>query len=138
MSNWTRALCALFLGLAVSAQCNAKDAEDIFAKANDYTVRIDVTVSTAFIEENKGVAHGAGFLVDQERGWVMTNAHVASRSPSSLKVITKDGSRVTAQKVYVDPYVDMAIIKLDEDVASLKVASLDWKDEPGTGHPVGA
>jgi S1-C subfamily serine protease len=118
--------------------CNAKDAEEIFARANNYTVRIDVTISTAFIEDSKGAAHGAGFLVDQKSGWVMTNAHVASYSPASLEVIAKDGSRVGAHTVYVDPYIDVAIIELDEAVPSLKEASLGCKDNPGTGHPVGA
>jgi len=63
MSNWTRTTCALFLSFALCTQGSAKDAETIFAEANDYTVRIDVTISTAFIEDKKGAGHGAGFLV---------------------------------------------------------------------------
>jgi len=138
MSNWTRITCALFLSFALCTQGSAKDAETIFAEANDYTVRIDVTISTAFIEDKKGAGHGAGFLIDRKRRWVVTNAHVAGHSPSLMEVITKDGTRVSARKVYVDPYIDVAIIELEEDVGSLKEASLGCKEEPGTGHPVGA
>ncbi len=138
MSNWIRICCATFLSLAFSVHCNAKDAEELFAKANTYTVRIDVTISTAFSEDSKGTSYGAGFLVDQERRWVMTNAHVVSHSPSSLEIITANGSRVGARKVYVDPYIDVAIIELEEDVQSLKEASLGCNQNSGTGHPVGA
>jgi S1-C subfamily serine protease len=138
MSNWTRVCCALILLFAFPAHSGAKDAEDVFAEANTYTVRIDVSISIAFAEDNKGAWHGAGFLVDRERRWVMTNAHVAGHSPSSLEVLTHDGSRVGARKVYVDPYIDVAIIELDEEVSSLKEASLGCTQDPGTGHPVGA
>jgi len=124
--------------LLLSMQCHALDAEDVFAKANEYTVRIDVTINTAFYEDQRGAGHGAGFLVDRKRRWVMTNAHVASRSPSTLEVIAADESRVGAQKVYVDPYLDLAIIKLDEDLPALGEATLGCEQDPGTGHPVGA
>jgi len=138
MSNRTRVCCALILLIAFPAHSSAKDAEDIFTEANTYTVRIDVSISTAFVEDRKGAGHGAGFLVDRKRRWVMTNAHVAGHSPSKLEVLTHDGSRVGARKVYVDPYIDVAIIELDEEVSSLKEASLGCTQNPGTGHPVGA
>ena len=138
MSNPARVFCALILCFALPAHSSARDAEEVFAKANTYTVRIDVSISTAFIEDRRGAGHGAGFLVDRERRWVMTNAHVAGHSPSVLEVTTKDGSRIGARKVYVDPYIDVAIIELEEDVLSLKEASLDCPQRPGTGHPVGA
>lgn len=138
MSHQTRACFSLILSFAFSMNCTAMDAEEIFAEANDYTVRIDVTITTAFTEDSRGARHGAGFLVDQERRWVMTNAHVAGHSPSTLEVIAVDGARVDAHKVYVDPYIDLAIIELDEDIPALKEASLGCDQDPGTGHPVGA
>ena len=92
---------------------------EVFAAANDYTVRIDVTINTAFSEDVRGAGHGAGFMVDRERRWVMTNAHVAARSPSTLEVVTADDSRIGARKVYVDPYIDLAIIELDDDFPAL-------------------
>ena len=138
MSNWSRTCAVLILNFALSMQCNAQDAEAMFAEANDYTVRIDVTITTAFAEDSKGSGHGAGFLVDRERRWVMTNAHVAGYSPSTLEVIAADGSKASAHKVYVDPYIDLAIIEIDEEIPALKEASLGCTQDPGTGHPVGA
>jgi serine protease Do len=115
-----------------------KDAEEIFAEAARYTVRIDVTISTPFIEDQQGAHLGAGFVVDKDRKWVMTNAHVAGYSPSTLKAVFKDGRRAEARKVYVDPYIDVAIIQLLGDLPSLSAASLACKGEPGIGHAVGA
>lgn len=118
--------------------CEARDAEDIFNKASAYTVRIDVTIQTPFIEDNKGAGHGAGFVVDKERRWVMTNAHVAGYSPSKLEVVFKDGSRFDAERVYVDPYIDLAIIEIISEDLTLTEAPLDCSHDPETGHPVGA
>jgi S1-C subfamily serine protease len=114
------------------------DAEEVFAEANEYTVRIDVTINTAFYEDDRGAGHGAGFLVDENRRWVMTNAHVAARSPSTIEVIAANDTRIGASKVYVDPYLDLAIIELDEGMPTLSEASLGCRQFPGTGHPVGA
>ena len=138
MSNRIRACFVLILSFVLSMQCYAMDAEEVFDDANKYTVRIDLTITTAFSEDHRGAGHGAGFVVDRKRRWVMTNAHVASRSPSTLEVIAADGSRAAARKVYVDPYIDFAIIEYDEDIPALKEASLGCKHNPGTGHSVGA
>ena len=128
----------LLLCVMVSGQASAADAEETFASAEKYTVRIDSTISRPFVEDEQGAFMGAGFMVDTKRRWVMTNAHVVGYSPASLEVITKSGSRVAARKVYVDPYVDVAIIELEENNLLIGEATLGCDLRPGTGHPVGA
>ena len=128
----------LLLCLIVSGQVSAADAEETFANAEKYTVRIDSTISRPFVEDDKGAFIGAGFMVDTKRRWVMTNAHVVGHSPASLEVITESGSRVVARKVYVDPYVDVAVIELEENNLPIGEATLGCNLSPGTGHPVGA
>ena len=128
----------LLLCLIVSGQVFAADAEETFANAEKYTVRINSTISRPFVEDEQGAFFGAGFMVDSKRRWVMTNAHVVGYSPASLEVITENGSRVAARKVYVDPYVDVAIIELDENDLQIGEAALGCNLRPGTGHPVGA
>ena len=79
-------------------------------------------------------------MVDRQRGWIMTNAHVASRSPSTMEVGFKDRDFVDAYKVYVDPYLDLAIIAIDTSFippASV-MPELDCGDLPRVGHAVGA
>ena len=137
MVSESRILVSL-LCLIVSGQVSAADAEETFANAEKYTVRINSTISRPFVEDKQGAFFGAGFMVDTKRRWIMTNAHVVGHSPASLVVITESGSRVAARKVYVDPYVDVAIIELEDTDLSIGEAALGCDLKPGTGHPVGA
>lgn len=122
------------------AKAYADTPEDIFGRAALYTVQIKTAVPVPFEGEEQGAWSGAGFLVDRQRGWIMTNAHVASRSPSAMEAGFKNGDFVDAHKVYVDPYLDLAIIAMDP--SSIPPASvtpeLDCGDLPRVGHPVGA
>ena len=127
----------LVLGI-LPIQCFAKDTEDIFAAAKSYTVRINATIATPFIEDKKGARFGAGFIVDKNRQWLLTNAHVVGRSPSTLEAIFEDGTRVEARKIYVDPYIDIAIIELLDDLPSSRQVTLACDKQPAIGHPVGA
>jgi S1-C subfamily serine protease len=97
-------------------------------------------VPVPFEGEEQGAWSGAGFLVDRQRGWIMTNAHVASRSPSTMEVGFKDRDFVDAYKVYVDPYLDLAIIAIDPSFIppATVMPELDCGDLPRVGHAVGA
>ena len=114
--------------------------EKIFQDAKKYTVEIKTGIKIPFMEDEKGSFSGAGFLVDKEKGWILTNAHVISYSPSITQAAFFNNDFYTAEKIYVDPYLDLAIIKvtpsnLPEEAAQ---ASLECKDRPSVGHPVGA
>jgi serine protease Do len=54
---------------------------------------------------------GSGIIVD-ERGYIMTNAHVVDRV-TSLKVRLADGSQHEATTIAVDRQTDLALIKID-------------------------
>lgn len=118
----------------------AEPTEDIFGRAVLYTVQIKTAVPVPFEGEEQGTWTGAGFLVDRQRGWIMTNAHVASRSPSTMEVGFKDRDFVDAHKVYVDPYLDLAIISVDNSFIppAAVMPELDCGDLPRVGHAVGA
>jgi len=116
------------------------DDEKIFQDAQKYTVEIDTGIKIPFMEDEKGSSSGAGFLVDKKRGWILTNAHVASYSPSISQIAFFNHDFKTAKKIYVDPYLDLAILKVSpSDIPEEAVnASLECKDLPSVGHPVGA
>jgi len=127
--------------LIFSSQAEAKD---VIAEASLYTVKVNSAVKYPFGRETKGTALGAAFMVDRERGWLLTNAHVARWSPSSILVSFKNHPYVEGQKVYVDNHLDMAVIKVDpKDIpAEATQAHLrcDQYSVPGTpviafGHP---
>jgi len=90
---------------SVPAQAES-DAEAAFRAAKAWTVRIQVERTVSFVEDEPGAFQGAGFVVDAARGWILTNAHVAGRSPTSLKVAFEGGKLIPAERVYVDPYLD--------------------------------
>lgn len=121
------------------AAAAAIEAEQVFRDAVAYTVKIRSRIETAFIEDERSSSSGAGFVIDSKRGWIMTNAHVVGRSPSEIKVAFKEKPFVEAHKVYVDPYLDLAILRLDKPPAkALTAAPLNCGDIPSVGHPVGA
>ena len=124
---------ALFLTLATSAY-----SKDVISEASLYTVKFTTAVDYPFGNDRKGTSRGSGFLVDKERGWILTNAHVASRSPSHLRVSFKDQPYTAAQKVYVDNHLDLAVIKVDPSKipASAVAANLFCGQEPVPGLPV--
>src|SRR6056297_227846 len=83
--------------------------EAIFADAADYTVRVQTRIEQALATDDVGVSEGAGFVVDIERGWIVTNRHVVGASPSEVRVALRDGTHQPASKVYVDPLSDIAV-----------------------------
>ena len=127
------------IALAFSHSVFAENGEVIFKRAPLYTVQIRTTVDKPFKEDTRSSSMGAGFVVDAERGWVMTNAHVAAHSPSQVRIRFQRGEYHEATKVYVDPYLDLAILELDASQReNLQVATLDCDGFPSIGHPVGA
>ena len=114
--------------------------ENYFEQALTYTVEITSQVKIPFSEDYQGIYSGAGFLVDKERGWIVTNAHVASYSPAKIKVSFKDEDFIPGETVYVDRYLDLAIIKINaEKISNEKTeANLKCDGDLKIGHPVGA
>ncbi len=132
-----RILLAFFL--LTASRAYAAIGEDVFEQAPGYTVHIRTVVEIPFAEDTRGSWIGAGFVVDAERGWVMTNAHISARSPSQVRISFRGGNHKPASKVYVDPYLDLAILELHESQRqNLKAARLDCGEFPPMGHPVGA
>jgi serine protease Do len=130
----------LIFCLALFSSCAvANNVENIFADATDYTVYIETRIEIPFIEDEAGVFLGTGFVVDAKRRWVMTNAHVIGWSPAEITVAFKDEEARSARLVYIDPYLDLAILQYDGDGSAHKAeANLECSKIPGVGHPVGA
>lgn len=65
---------------------------------------------------------GTGFVVS-DRGIIVTNKHVVS-NPGTYIVVTKDGQKFEAKKIYRDPIFDLAIVQIEGS----KLKSLDLGD----------
>ena len=119
------------------AFAKSESAEVIFERAKSYTVKIRSSVGIPFSGDSKGTFTGAGFVVDLKKHWIVTNAHVVSRSKSLLQVSTIGKEFQPAHAIFIDPYFDIAIIEASE-ISDLKEASLDCGKAPSTGTAVGA
>jgi len=127
---------AFFLGTILAAPALASP--NPIELANDYTVKISSAVEYAFGDENKGTSRGAGFLIDRERGWILTNAHVARRAPATIRVNFKGQASVRAQRLYIDTHLDVSILQIPPDriPASARLAELDCQNQPRAGQQV--
>ena len=126
--------------LPTAAASSADIGEEVFKGALRYTVQVRSTLPLPFDGDRKGSGLGAGFVVDAERGWIMTNAHVVGRSPSRVEVALFGQDFSEATKVYVDPFLDLAIIRVPDgvDTRSIVEPRLECDRIPSVGHPVGA
>jgi len=109
-------------------------------KAEGYTVKIRTRVEYPPMKDSKGSHSGAGFLIDSERGWIATNAHVSSRNPESVEVSFKGQSFFEAKLLFVDRYLDLAVLEVPREKmpAGAKKAQLRCDDWPEVGSKVGA
>lgn len=131
-------LFAIVVPMSVAAE---QDSEAAFVAAARYTVKIETSVRLPFRPpDEQGVFFGAGFVVDARRGWVMTNAHMVQSSPATIRMKQRGGAWIPARRIYVDPYLDLAVIAVAEPgkLASTTTAALACKEWPAIGHPVGA
>jgi len=116
-----------------------QNVEDIFERAKAYTAYIETRIQIPFIEDDQSSFFGAGFIVDHDRHWILTNAHVTGHSPADITVTFEDGLELDAWPIYIDPYLDLAILVFEEtDEVARGEAVLECKALPNTGHPVGA
>lgn len=128
------ALALVFFGVGAVASAPQKALED----ASRYTVQI-FRFSSVGLNADSGVSGKAtGFLIDKEMGWILTNAHVASRSPATLEVQFKEGEPLDARRVFVDHYLDIAVISVDpKKLPDLsRAARLKCDATPSVGTPV--
>jgi len=114
--------------------------EKIFSEAANFTVKVRSVIKYPWIGDREGVFSGAGFVVDKDRGWIATNAHVTGRITESVKVQFKDGRYNPAKLLYLGTFRDFAVLEVSPDFIPAKAteAPIDCDGEPSLGTAVGA
>jgi len=86
-------------------------------QAQRFTVKVRGTALWPFAPEQMGTGLGTGFIINRDKGWILTNAHVAKRSPSTVEIAFGESESEwhTVQRVYVDNHLDIAVLKLPAD-----------------------
>jgi S1-C subfamily serine protease len=132
--------------LLLASGAKANELERILDQANKYTVKIYNSTDTPFIEDSYSPSAGSGFLIDKVNGLIVTNAHVASYSPSLNRVNFKYSDPIKSKQVYIDPEIDLAFLKIDpKDIPKTAIEAKlqcknDYKQGSGVvafGHPAG-
>jgi S1-C subfamily serine protease len=135
-----RLILPLALLLTLTAARGASPGEDVFEAAKRWTVQVRVSVERPFIEDEQGSLGGAGLVVDATRGWILTNAHVATHSYAEVSIVFRGARALPAGRIYVDPYLDLAVLAYDTRALSAPPPEpqLECDSVPAVGHPVGA
>lgn len=76
-----------------------------------------------FREEGGEHDIATGFILAAE-GLIVTNKHVVSQSGVTYHVITKDDKEFTVEKIYRDPVNDLAILRINPGVETLRPIEL--------------
>jgi len=114
--------------------------ESFFDTAETYTVRIRTLVEYPFLKGDEGSFLGAGFLINKKLGWIVTNAHVTSRNPSSVEIAFKNEGFLEAELLYIDHLLDFAVLKIPTTSIPDRAQEpeLGCAADPVVGTPVGA
>lgn len=81
-------------------------------------------------EDVSGV--GSGVIVDN-KGYILTNSHVvADGEAKEIKVLFEDGETVDGNVVWVDPLIDLAVVKVEK--TDISVAELGDSDQLVVGE----
>ena len=139
MITYAASAVALMLNIAWLAGAYASESEAAFKDASSYTVEVRTVIEAAFVPDEYGAQSGAGFLIDRSRGWLLTNAHVVGASPSTVRAAFKNHDFNEVEKLYVDPFLDVAVVTLPAQAipANVREAQPDCDEIPSVGHPVG-
>ncbi|CAG9467416.1 unnamed protein product [Pedinophyceae sp. YPF-701] len=124
-----------------AAEAGSKEAVessgDAWKKAIDAVVPccvvIKVTRTRAFDTESAGSTSGSGFVVDKERGIILTNRHIVSPGPIIAEGILQNHEEVQLTPLYYDPVHDFGFMKFDPATVRFQQIG-DIPLDPGGAH----
>jgi len=105
------AVCSLLLSPGSHA---AEDSwAQTLARAAESVVSLQLSQLRNFDDTSQGGSTATGFVVDAERGIVLTNRHVLGSGPVRLTATFQNQERVDAVPLYRDPVHDFAFVRYD-------------------------
>jgi S1-C subfamily serine protease len=138
--NVFRTLAAL-LAVAISLPVGA--AEDTawtntLERISSGVVSIRVDSTRAFDTEWNSSSQATGFVVDAERGLILTNRHVVTPGPVVAEAVFRNNEEVRLTPVYRDPVHDFGFFRYDpDDLRYIEPAELPLRsDGAGIGREI--
>ena len=137
--------------VVIEAQDGAFDARSIYEAASPGVVTVISVIdspSSSDLFGGSGVAEGSGFVISED-GEILTNAHVVTDADTAgasapiheareVYVKFADQNQVEAEIVGVDPFADVALLKVDPDGLDLQPLKLGSENDVQVGDPVAA
>jgi S1-C subfamily serine protease len=110
-------LLCLLSGLAFAQGASSADSQQAWdatlAKVSPSVVSIRVDAPRAFDTEWNLTGQATGFVVDAERGIILTNRHVVTPGPVVAEAVFQDHEVVTLKPLYHDPIHDFGLYQYD-------------------------
>lgn len=105
--------------------------QKVIDKAKKAVVTIHGKASLSAYEEPLGTWSGTGFIVNKNKGFILTNAHITGHATvGTYYLFFHDGARADAKLLYYDPWLDYAFLQvapetIPEDATEIKISAKD-------------
>lgn len=104
------ALCLLTFTSNIRAQSSAEWSA-VIASTVPSVVSLQISYVRDFVESSQGVSSATGFVVDAERGIILTNRHVVGSGPISMTATFQNLERIDVVPLYRDPVHDFGFLR---------------------------
>ncbi|KAG7661373.1 NMA111 [[Candida] subhashii] len=109
---------------------NSKGWQQTITKVVKSVVSVHFSNVAHFDTETALCSEATGFVVDLERGLILTNRHVVGPGPFTGYVVFDNHESVDVKPIYRDPIHDFGFLKFDpKEVKYLKLGQLDLEPE---------
>ena len=109
-------ICFIALAFLFIQSENSFAQKDILADSietlKESVVNLEITIPKNIGFDDSGKGYATGFIVDV-KGLIVTNRHVTSTSPTTVKITFRDGSSTEGKVIYYDYYHDFGFIYFD-------------------------
>ena len=108
------ALAALAL-LATGAQAQDNEAawRETLEQIRPSVVSLRINKTRPFDTESNTLLDGTGFVVDAERGIILTNRHIVSTGPVRGEALFANQEEIELERIYADPVHDFGFLRYD-------------------------
>ncbi|MEM8546579.1 MAG: trypsin-like peptidase domain-containing protein [Pseudomonadota bacterium] len=103
----------VLLALAATAAAETPDWSGTLERIANGVVSIKVDATRAFDTGWNNSSQATGFVVDAERGLILTNRHVVTPGPVTAEAIFLNNEEVALRPVYYDPVHDFGFYQYD-------------------------
>ena len=130
MTGWVAGAAGLLAGIVLATSPARAGWPETIDRVAPAVVVIQVVAPRAFDGGRAGHSTATGFVVDAERGLILTNRHVVQQGPVRAQAIFLDHEEVDLEAVYRDPVHDFGFFRFDPaDVHFMQVKALELAPE---------